>query len=85
MIYLCGIHTVRGVRLRHIIETTDKTVQLREIELDADRKPIPGEFVKGSAVIRRKPFISYYSKKWNVSGDYDRVLRKYENREDTAS
>ena len=77
--------TGRAIAAYQVIGTTDKTVQLREIELDADRKPIPGEFVKGSAVIRRKPFISYYSKKWNVSGDYDRVLRKYENREDTAS
>ena len=77
--------TGRAIAAYQVIETTDKTVQLREIDLDADRKPIPGEFVKGSTVIRRKPFISYYSKKWNVCGEYDRVLRKHENREDTAS
>ena len=77
--------TGRAIAAYQVIGTTDKTVQLREINLDADRRPISGEFVKGSTVIRRKPFISYYSKKWNVCGEYDRVLRKYENREDTAS
>ena len=55
--------TGRAIAAYQVIETTDKTVQLREIDLDADRNPIPGEFIKGRVVIRRKPFISYYSKK----------------------
>lgn len=60
-----------------VLSTTDKFVQLREIKLSDERKPLPGEFTDGSVSIRRKPFISSCSKQWQVCGDYDRVLRKY--------
>lgn len=60
-----------------VLSTTDKSVQLREIKLGEDRKPLPGNFVEGSKVLRRKTCISLYSKQWMVGGAGDRVLRKY--------
>ena len=69
----------RGVPLAayQVLSTTDKSVQLRELKLSEDGKPMRNEFSEGSSAIRRKPNISAYSKQWQVCGDYDRVLRKY--------
>lgn len=67
-----------------VLGATDKSVQLREIKLSKDRKPVRNDFADGSSVIRRKPNISVYSKQWQVCGDYDRVLRKYVEEEVTS-
>lgn len=67
-----------------VLGTTDKSVQLREIKLSEDGEPVKNDFADGSSVIRRKPNISAYSKRWQVCGDYDRVLRKYVEEEVTT-
>ena len=67
-----------------VLSTTEKSVQLREIKLSEDRKPLSGNFVEGSKALRRRPCISVYSKQWMVGGAGDRVLRKYVEEEVTT-
>lgn len=59
-------------------------MQLREIKLSGDGKPVKDDFTDGSSAIRRKPYINMYSQQWQVCGDYDRVLRKYVEEEVTS-
>ncbi len=67
-----------------VLSATEKSVQLREIKLSGDGKPVKDDFTDGSSAIRRKPYINMYSQQWQVCGDYDRVLRKYVEEEVTS-
>ena len=71
----------RCIAAYQVTSTTEKTVQLREIALDKDRKPLRDSFIVGAKELRRKPSVNLYTQKWGVCGDYDRVLHKYEEKE----
>lgn len=64
-----------------VTSTTEKTVQMREIALDKECKPLRDYFIVGAKEIRRKPYVNLYTEKWAVCGDRDRTLRKYEEKE----
>ena len=64
-----------------VTSVTAKTVQMREIALDKECKPLRDYFIVGAKDLRRKPFVNIHTDRWGVSGDYDRLLHKYEEKE----
>lgn len=71
----------RCIAAYQVTSVTAKTVQLREIELDKECKPLRNYFIVEAKVLRRKPFVNIHTNKWGVTGDYERVLHKYEEKE----
>lgn len=67
----------RYIYAYQVMSVTSKTVQLRALKFDDERKPMKDCFTDGSKVIRRKPYISAYSQQWMVCGQHDDPLKRY--------
>lgn len=59
-----------------ILSATEKTIQIRQLQLDRDRKPL-NEFKLNSKPQRKKPTVNSYSNKWQVTDDNGWNLYKY--------
>ncbi len=71
----------RCIAAYQVVSVTAKTVQMREIALDKECKPLRDNFIERAKILRRKPFVNIHTNKWGVTGDYERVLHKYEEKE----
>lgn len=67
----------RYIYAYQVISVTSKTVQLRALKFDDERRPIKDCFTDGSKAIRRKPYVSTYSQQWMVCGQHEDALRRY--------
>ncbi len=70
-----------GLGAYQVTGITAKTVLIRQIKRDEQRVPIKDDFVPNVKVMRKKPFLSLYSKEWEVAGDGQRMLTLYKPKE----
>ncbi|WP_449241444.1 DUF3560 domain-containing protein [Desulfoscipio gibsoniae] len=66
----------RILRAYQIIKRTDKTIQIQQIDIK-DGKPVPGLFIPGSKLQRKKPIVGNFTNGWVVYDGNNWQLTKY--------